>query len=309
MAIDSEGGCMKIKLIAEGSTKWERFIKHWGISFVIDENVLFDTFGDAKVFWRNLKRLRIASEKIRHIIISHDHWDHLAGLWLFLEKHKDVTVYICPEFSRETKERIVSLGARVVEAAGPLEIKKDIYTTGPIKGVYAGQDIYEQAIVIKTAQGLAIITGCAHPGITAIVDHAKKHFGDPLFMAAGGFHLKDAAQETVEKTASVLKSAGIKKVVPLHCTGALAQGVFKRVWRKDYISLSSGKDFEVGSEEKNNGTVFQRGPGADCDCPVCVFSKSHAPGDPYNLSGCPKCGDWKSDEKEKSEDPKKRNHG
>lgn len=30
------------------------------------------------------------------------------------------------------------------------------------------------------------------------------------------------------------------------------------------------------------------GPGDDCHCPVCVFSKSHAPGDAYDLEQCPK---------------------
>jgi hypothetical protein len=30
---------MEIKLIAEGSTKWERFIRHWGLSFLIGEDV------------------------------------------------------------------------------------------------------------------------------------------------------------------------------------------------------------------------------------------------------------------------------
>jgi len=34
---------------------------------------------------------------------------------------------------------------------------------------------------------------------------------------------------------------------------------------------------------------ISRGPGSDCECPVCVFSKSQAPGDPYDLKDCPKC--------------------
>ena len=30
------------------------------------------------------------------------------------------------------------------------------------------------------------------------------------------------------------------------------------------------------------------GPGDDCNCPVCVFTKSQAPGNPYDLTDCPK---------------------
>ncbi|OGX08513.1 MAG: hypothetical protein A2Y03_01810 [Omnitrophica WOR_2 bacterium GWF2_38_59] len=30
------------------------------------------------------------------------------------------------------------------------------------------------------------------------------------------------------------------------------------------------------------------GPSDDCNCPVCVFTKSQAPGNPYDLKDCPK---------------------
>ncbi len=49
---------------------------------------------------------------------------------------------------------------------------------------------------------------------------------------------------------------------------------------------------------KNNpaqGKRISRGPGVDCDCPVCVFAKSQAPGDPYDLKDCPKCSAWRVD--------------
>ncbi len=248
----SRGGiCMSIKLLAEGSTKWERFIKHWGISFLIGEDVLFDTFGDAGVFWRNLKWMKVDADKIRHIIISHDHWDHLAGLWLFLEKKKDVTVYVCPGFSRETKERIAGFGVRLVEVPGPLEIKKGVFSTGQIRGIYAGKDIYEQAIVVKTFRGAAIITGCAHPGLSTIVDEVKKYFGETVFLIAGGFHLKGATQEVIEKIVYTLKLVGVQKVAPLHCSGALAQDIFKRAWGgQGYIRLTAGKVLRLDSEEE-----------------------------------------------------------
>ena len=260
---------MQIKLLAEGSTKWERFIKHWGISFLIGDDVLFDTFGDAGVFWRNLKGMRVDLDKIRHIIISHDHWDHLAGLWLFLDKHKYVTVYICPGFSQETKERIASLGVPVVEVAGPMEIKAGIYTTGQIKGIYAGRDIYEQAIVIKNARGLAIITGCAHPGIATIVNKVREYFSEPLLLVAGGFHLKEASQETIGKIIDMLKSIGVQKVAPLHCSGALAQDIFKRAWGQDYIGLTAGKVLELEPEEDSG---LPDGNNADGKC--CVKGAS-----------------------------------
>ncbi len=230
---------MKLTLIAEGSTKWQRFIRRWGVSYLLGEDVLFDTFGDAEVFLGNLTRMKIDASKIRHIVISHDHWDHLAGLWPFLEKHKNVTVYICPGFGSETKEKLASSGVTVVEGSGRQEIKEGIYTTGPIRGIYKSEAIEEQAIVLKTAEGLSVITGCAHPGITNILDQVTKNFGQPVFVLIGGFHLKDAPQETIDKIIRALKAIGVKKVVPLHCAGAVAQAAFRRAFGPDYVLLKT----------------------------------------------------------------------
>ncbi|MFA6378874.1 MAG: hypothetical protein WCX16_03730, partial [Candidatus Omnitrophota bacterium] len=133
--------------------------------------------------------------------------------------------------------RIASLGVRIVEAAGFMEIKKGIYTIGQVKGACGGEDIYEQAIVVKIKQGLAVITGCAHPGITQIVDKVIKDFGQPVSWVVGGFHLKDVDRKEIESIALRLKEIGVQKVVPLHCTGRVAQGIFKNVFGKDYVSL------------------------------------------------------------------------
>jgi hypothetical protein len=56
----------------------------------------------------------------------------------------------------------------------------------------------------------------------------------------------------------------------------------------------------MAKKKKNKKSKPQQplhGPGDDCECPVCVFSKSQAPGDAYLLEKCPK---WSS--KKKSDD-------
>lgn len=236
---------MQIKLIAEGSTKWERLIKHWGIAFLIGDDVLFDTFGDAKVFLRNLKAMKVDPSKIRHIIVSHDHWDHLAGLWPMLEQNKNVKVYICPGFSQKTKKRIAAFGVPLIEAVGPMEVRPGIYTTGQIKGIYDGQDIDEQAIVIKTPQGIVIVTGCAHPGIATVINKVREFFFEKVFLVIGGFHLKDSSPERIEKVIDMLKTITVEKVAPLHCTGSVACDMLRNSYGSDYIHLSTGQSLEI----------------------------------------------------------------
>ena len=166
---------MQIRVIATGSSKWERFIHRWGVSFLVGEDILFDTFGDPGVFFSNIRKFNIDTGKIKHIILSHDDWDHIGGLWYLLHDLKDITVYICPGFNPQTKERIHSFGVKVIEASGFMLVKEGIYSTGELYGESEGRRIYEQSLVIDTAFGLSVICGCAHSGIVKRGYHQLGH--------------------------------------------------------------------------------------------------------------------------------------
>jgi len=165
---------MQIKIIAVGSTRRERIISRWGISCLIDQDLLFDTFGDPFVFLENIERMNIDPSKIKHIVISHDHWDHISGLWYIINRYKGINVYICPNFDINIKERIKSFGVNVVETKGLLRIKDEIYSTGEMEGGFKNINISEQALVANSENGLIVITGCAHPGILTILQEVKK---------------------------------------------------------------------------------------------------------------------------------------
>jgi 7,8-dihydropterin-6-yl-methyl-4-(beta-D-ribofuranosyl)aminobenzene 5'-phosphate synthase len=235
---------MQIKLIAEGSTRWQRFIRRWGISFLIGEDVLFDTFGDAKVFLRNFRKFRIDPSKIKHIVISHDHWDHIAGLWMLLEEHKDIKIYIGKNFSREFKMRLSVFDIEVVEVDGPIVIREGVFSTGQIRGKYAGDDIYEQSLVVKTEKGLTLVTGCSHPNINYIASLVKSQFGTAPSTVIGGLHLKDESFGRVRDAIKKLDSLGVSDIIPLHCSGEKAQTEVKEQFGKKN-SLKEGQFLEV----------------------------------------------------------------
>jgi 7,8-dihydropterin-6-yl-methyl-4-(beta-D-ribofuranosyl)aminobenzene 5'-phosphate synthase len=235
---------MEIKVIAAGSTKWERFIRRWGVSFLIGEDVLFDTFGDPNVLMKNIRRMHIDLSKVRHIVISHEHWDHISGLWHVIGKCKNATIYICPDFASEIKDRIKSFGVNTIEVKGWFKIKDDVFTIGQICGKCNGESISEQSLVIKSAQGLIIITGCAHPGIDKIIDDVKKMFNEKIYLLIGGLHLKDSNQERIRDVISNLRACGIEKVAPMHCTGAKADKLLKTAYRDNFISVKTGQAVE-----------------------------------------------------------------
>lgn len=237
---------MQIKVISVGSTKWDRFLGRWGISYLIGQDLLFDTFGDPYVFLRNIKKMNINLSKIKHIIISHDHWDHISGLWYIINRYKEVNVYICPNFDVEIKAKIRSFGVNVVEVKGLLEIKDNIYSTGEMEGKFRGKNIVEQALVLNSELGLTVVTGCSHPGIVPILKEAKKDFPDKeIFCALGGFHLLDKQREDIELIVAEFKKMGIKKVGPTHCTGEIATELFKQEYKDNFVEVKVGNVLEV----------------------------------------------------------------
>jgi len=236
---------MQIKVIAVGSTKWERFIRRWGVSFLIGEDLLFDTFGDPGMLLRNMRKFNIDSEKIKHIVLSHDDWDHISGLWYLIQNRKDITVYICPGFKQEIKDRISSFKVKLVEA-GKAELFKDrIYSSGELCAELEGRKIYEQSVVIKTADGLAVICGCAHPGAVSIIQYVKKSFQANVHSLIGGLHLKDNTDEVNRSIIEELRELGVRKVMPLHCTGKRATEMMGKVFASGLLRSKAGESIEL----------------------------------------------------------------
>ncbi|MFH1714972.1 MAG: MBL fold metallo-hydrolase [Elusimicrobiota bacterium] len=223
---------MNIKLIACGSTKWDRFVKNWGLAFLIDDDVLFDTFGKPRVFLKNIKKLNVDISRIKHIIISHDHWDHMSGLWDILAFNKNVTVYVCLDTDNAIKEKIKSYGVILQEIDTARCIIRNIFTLGELSkdGI-----LYEQSLCIKSEKGLILITGCAHPGIVEIIEKAKQQFAGDIYAVIGGFHLKGSQAQEILNVIDKLKKMNVKYFTPLHCTGKLAVNYFKS--NLDCVSL------------------------------------------------------------------------
>lgn len=236
---------MNIQLIAEGSTKWQRTIRRWGISFLIGEDVLFDTFGDVRVFERNVRRYKIDLSKIRHVIISHDDWDHIAGLWGVIDRYKDITVYVGPHFNKDLKDRIRTSGVKLVEAPDPVMIREGVYTTGELSGGSPRGMLYEHSVVIKNNDYLAVVTGCAHPHLVDILKAAREAYHLPIDLLIGGFHLKDMDPEKIREIVEALPAFGVRRVVPLHCTGKAAVREFEEFYLKNTIFLKEGGIIEV----------------------------------------------------------------
>ncbi len=236
---------MDIKLIAVGSRPWELWTKQWGLSFLIDNSLLFDTFANSRALFKRARRANVDLGKIQTVVISHDHWDHVGGLWKLLEQRKGMDVYLPSSAKKDVKDRILAAGSRVLDGDGAKTLRSDIIITNEFIGEFEGNPMPEQALVLKTDKGLNLIVGCSHPNILTIVRSVKQAFNAPVYGVFGGLHLMATSPAEVYKCANALKNEGVRQVAPIHCTGWKAERIFKKVFNNGYISLREGQTLSI----------------------------------------------------------------
>ena len=102
----------------------------------------------------------------------------------------------------------------------------------------------EQAAVIKTPNGLVVLTGCAHNGIMNILNTVKKYFpNDCIYRVFGGTHLVPYNENRVKTTIDYFINSNIKFSGVCHCTGPAIADFAKSV--KSYTKIGAGFVFEI----------------------------------------------------------------
>ena len=102
----------------------------------------------------------------------------------------------------------------------------------------------EQVCVIRTAEGLVVLTGCAHNGIMNILSTVRERFRDERIRSVfGGTHLVDYNIPRVEKTIEYFNSLGLEHAGVCHCTGpALKDFALKA---RNYTQVGAGFVIEL----------------------------------------------------------------
>ena len=237
---------MQIKILFDSVSSDDRFMTSWGVSYLIDDKILFDTGGKPDLLFRNMMNMEADISDIEAIVISHDHWDHTGGLWDILRNRRETKVYSCSHFSQTFKDRVNVLQGKIIETEKINEIAENIFVTGEIFGIYNGEYMPEQALIIKTENGISIITGCAHPGILEILKRVKEKFPqEKLYFVFGGFHLKDSNTREIEGIVERFRNMGVEKVGPSHCSGKEAEEIFKERYGKNFVPIKIGQTLRI----------------------------------------------------------------
>ena len=141
------------------------------------------------------------------------------------------------------KAQYEATGGVFIEHAGPAVLVPGVTMLGPVprvhpernwgspRGGVAGrvqtpEGIVEDtvpedtSVVVDTADGLVLISGCGHAGLVNTMEYARTAVrAAPIVAAIGGFHLFAATDETLSWTAGKMKALGVRYLLGAHCTG------------------------------------------------------------------------------------------
>lgn len=219
----------------------------WGFACLVKTEkaiILFDTGGDGAILLRNMIALGIKPQSVEVVVLSHIHGDHTGGLRALLDTGAHPTVYVPRSFPTRFKADVRSL-TKLEKVTGLAEILPGVYTTGEM-----GSGIVEQGLVVETTEGLAVITGCAHPGVVEMVRRARRASEEEVYLVLGGFHLGGASRQKIERIIINFQELGVRQVAPCHCTGDQAIKVFADAFGADLIQNGVGCVVVVGGQDK-----------------------------------------------------------
>lgn len=246
---------MHLKVLSERRAM-DGFESEHGLSFLIEvdqKKILFDA-GASDLFIRNAARLGIDLEEVDRIVLSHGHWDHGNGL-----EHIEGKPLIChpgcfAKRYRKSSKEYLGLPFSQKEAAErfdleifrrPIRLLDHLWFLGeiPRKNKFEalstkymledGTEDYimdDSGLAVVSAKGLVVISGCAHSGISNMIEHARRITG-VLKVAAviGGFHLR-AVNEQTRKTVEYFETLEDIRIIPSHCTFDPALGLFQKTF-------------------------------------------------------------------------------
>ena len=249
----------KITILGDNEIKpGSGLLAEHGFSALIEgsgRRILFDT-GQGAALEHNASVLGIDLGSLDCIILSHGHYDHTGGLLYAIQCTPMVEVVAHPralashlvqrENDPEPREigipfptdSLAAHGARFVPVKNFQQVRPGVWFTGEVprkhptdsdpglyvrKGTELVPDRMEDdaSVVIETGSGPVLLLGCAHAGVTNILDHVQDRMGlDTLHAVIGGTHLNASGREETTAFINAIDAFRVMRIAPAHCTGS-----------------------------------------------------------------------------------------
>lgn len=215
----------------------------WGFAALIThrgQRILFDSGTKPDLLLANMKALGVDSAAIGHAVISHEHGDHINGIYKIFPLNPSLKTHFLAAFPEAAYKKAEAAGGHPARVSAPVTIAPGVFSTGPVEG-----KPIEQALAIETSKGLVVITGCSHPGVVKMVEAAKTQRGaKSIRFLLGGFHMLKMSEAEATDTANQLRALGVESISPTHCTGDLPIRVFQKLFGDRCLTAGVGKRFQ-----------------------------------------------------------------
>lgn len=235
-------------------------IGEWGFAALVEADghrILLDTGARPETVLSNVHDLKLDLSDVREVVLTHNHDDHVGGLLTLrreLMKKNPAALsvaYVAKGifFSRprdgkeenpmiEIRKEYEATGGKFIEHDQPTELFPGAWLSGPVprpypehnwsvkgkvqtpEGLVEDNIPEDQSLVLNTAKGLVVVSGCGHAGLINTLTFAEKSFPEtPVYALVGGFHLFPATDEQLDWTADKLKDFSVSYLIGAHCTG------------------------------------------------------------------------------------------
>lgn len=232
---------MEIRVVFNHAAIDERFQTGFGWACLINGTVLFDTGSNPDILRHNLEQAGVAISRITDIILSHEHWDHIDGLRGVLSPERECRVHIPGCFSAEIRQTVAKLGGQCVVSDDSTKISDGVTASRVFGFDYKGRPMCERMVILHAQTGLIILTGCAHPGILAMVEDVRRVYpGEKIHAVIGGMHLREASAGQIGEVCARFQMMGVDGVAPTHCSGELAADLFSKQYGRKVLKAEAG---------------------------------------------------------------------
>ena len=163
-------------------------------------DILFDT-GPDSTFLENASFMNISLENLSGVVVSHKHLDHTRGL-----KYLDTKapVYVPSDFNMELEKAL-----DISTVTDSVTVDENIHVFRPEAG-----ECEELFLMVENT----LFSGCFHSSVPEVLKKAKL-INPHVDTIVGGLHTAAMTDNDIHRRAAEISSAGIKKVIALHCSG------------------------------------------------------------------------------------------
>ncbi|MDD4527604.1 MAG: MBL fold metallo-hydrolase [Candidatus Margulisbacteria bacterium] len=268
-------GNIQITTIIDNHSPHSPLYGEHGLSVLLEVNnkkILMDV-GQSQLFAKNAKNLGIKLAEITDLVISHGHYDHTSGLTSFFDKNNSAKIYLHPDALKNKLNINKYIGIpthlkpllqqRATMVKTNTEISQGVHLITNAK-IYNQEltnfhnmfvdesektivDTFQDELFIAIIKNghVNIITGCAHRGVTNIMQTAKDLFDLPINMVFGGLHLRSSGETRRQNIISKMEEIGLNKIVTNHCTGLLAFHEIKTKFQEKSFYGYIGESFSI----------------------------------------------------------------